>query len=220
MRVLIADDHALVRAGFRALLQEIKGVEVIAEAADGREALRLIGELKPDIAFLDISMPGMNGLEVTARAVKESSDTRIIILSMHADDEYVLQALRSGALGYLLKDSCTDELEEALRMVSRGKMFLCSAVSAHIMEPFANEAALMRSRALRSEKPVGALTARQREVLQLIAEGNTTKEIAAKLDLSIKTVETHRCQIMDRLNIRDIAGLVRYAIRAHIVQPE
>jgi DNA-binding NarL/FixJ family response regulator len=220
MRILLADDHALVRAGFRALIQKIDGVEIIAEAADGHAALRLISELMPDIAFVDISMPGMNGLEVTARAVKESPGTRIIILSMHADDEYVLHALRSGALGYILKDAEIVELERAIQTVSKGKMFLCSTVSDHFAERYPDRSEMARKKTGKDEKHVEALTPRQREILQLIAEGHTTKEIAAKLNLSIKTVETHRSQIMDRLNIRDIAGLVRYAIRSGIVQAE
>ncbi|MBI5633784.1 MAG: response regulator transcription factor [Nitrospirae bacterium] len=220
MRILLADDHALVRAGFRALIQKIEGVEVIAEAADGHEALRLIRELTPDIAFIDISMPGMNGLEVTVRAVKESPATQIVILSMHADDEYVLQALRSGAVGYVLKDAEISELEDALRAVSKGRVYLCSAISDHfaLRYPDRIEAAMKKSG--KETKHFEALTARQREILQLIAEGHTTKEIASKLNLSTKTVETHRSQIMDRLNIRDLAGLVRYAVRSGIVQPE
>lgn len=220
MRILLADDHALVRAGFRALIQKIAGVEVIAEAADGHEALRLIRELTPDIAFMDISMPGMNGLEVTARAMKESLGTRIIILSMHADDEYVLHAIRSGALGYILKDAEIAELERAIQTVSEGKMFLCSAVADHFIGQYPDRIEMAQKKTGKVEKRFEALTPRQREILQLIAEGHTTKEIASKLNLSIKTVETHRSQIMDRLNIRDIAGLVRYAIRSGIVQPE
>lgn len=220
MRILLADDHALVRAGFRALIQKIAGIEVIAEAADGHEALRLIRELTPDVAFMDISMPGMNGLEVTARAMKESLGTRIIILSMHADDEYVLQALRSGALGYILKDAEIAELERAIQTVSEGKMFLCSTVADHFVDQYPDRIEMAQKQAGKDEKYSETLTPRQREVLQLIAEGHTTKEIASKLSLSIKTVETHRSQIMDRLNIRDIAGLVRYAIRSGIVQPE
>ncbi len=220
MRTLLADDHALVRAGFRALIQKIDGVEVIAEAADGHTALRLIRELMPDIAFVDISMPGMNGLEVTARALKQCPATRIIILSMHADAEYVLQALRSGAMGYVLKDSKITELELAIKAVSKGKMFLCSTVSDHFAESCPDRIETALKKAGKDNKHAEALTPRQREVLQLIAEGHTTREIALKLDLSIKTVETHRSQIMGRLNIRDIAGLVRYAIRSGIVQPE
>lgn len=220
MRILLADDHALVRAGFSALIQKIDGVEVIAEAADGHEALRLIRELVPDIAFVDISMPGMNGLEVTARAARESPGTRIIILSMHADDEYVLHALRSGALGYILKDAKITELEHAIQTVSEGKMFLCSTVSDHFVDRYPDRIGMAQKKTGKDEKHFEALTPRQREILQLIAEGHTTREIASKLNLSIKTVETHRSQIMDRLNIRDIAGLVRYAIRSGIVQPE
>ncbi|MBI5848958.1 MAG: response regulator transcription factor [Nitrospirae bacterium] len=220
MRILLADDHALVRAGFRALIQKIEGVEVIAEAADGHEALRLIRELLPDIAFVDISMPGINGLEVTARAVKECPGTRIIILSMHADDEYVLQALRSGALGYILKDAKISELEGAIQTVCKGKIYLCTTVADHFAQHYPERIETAWKKTGKDEKHFETLTPRQREILQLIAEGHTTKEIAAKLNLSIKTIETYRSQIMDRLNIRDLASLVRYAIRSGIVQPE
>ncbi|MBA4372374.1 MAG: DNA-binding response regulator [Thermodesulfovibrio sp.] len=219
LRIILAEDHALVRAGFRALLRKIDGVEVIAEAADGNQALCLIRDLRPDIAILDISMPGLNGLEVTARAAKEYPDTRIIILSMHADDSYVLQALRAGASGYVLKDADISEFEQGVQAVGRGKVFLCSAVDEHITARYPGGAEAI-GKTGGDENPFAILTPRQREVLQLIAEGLTTREIAGRLNLSIKTIETHRTQIMDRLNIRDLAGLVRYAIRSGIASPE
>lgn len=220
VRILIADDHALVRSGLKALLCQLTGVAVIAEAGDGLEALRLIREIKPEIALLDISMPGLNGIDVTMRASKACPETRIIILSMHADREYVLQALRAGALGYVLKDADSSELEDAISAVGSGKTYLCASVAKGISDEYPDPIRRLSGREISSEALFSVLTARQREILQLISEGNTTKEIASKLDLSIKTIETHRSQIMDRLNIRDIAGLVRYAIRSGIIRPE
>jgi DNA-binding NarL/FixJ family response regulator len=214
LRTLLADDHSLVRAGLRSLLEEMADVEVVGEAADGLEALRLIGELKPDVAFFDISMPGMNGLEAAARAASEHPRTRVIILSMHVDDEYVRRALVAGAAGYLLKNSDRSELEMALRAVARGESWLAPEVSSRVVAAYT-----------RGDKPAASgtlelLTRRQREVLQLIAEGLSTKEIASRLDLSVKTVETHRAELMERLDIHGVAGLVRYAIRVGIVRPE
>lgn len=220
VRVIIADDHSLVRAGFRALVNQVGGIEVVAEAGDGLEALRLVKELHPDIIMADISMPGMNGIELTGRISKEFPDSRVIILSMHADEEYVIRALRAGAAGYMLKDAGTDELELALRSVIKGKTFLSPSVSKQVIDDY-----LLRVGSKNSDSETGdglseCLTPRQREVLQLIAEGLTTKEIAQRLNLSIKTVDTHRTQTMERLDIHDIAGLVRYAIRKGIIATE
>jgi DNA-binding NarL/FixJ family response regulator len=214
LRTLLADDHALVRAGLRALLEEMADVEVVAEAADGHEALRLIGELKPDVCFLDISMPGLNGLETAARVAREHPRTRVIILSMHVDDEYVRRALMAGAAGYLLKNSDRSELEMALRAVARGESWLTPEVSTRVVAAYA------RGEIPAESGPFELLTGRQREVLQLIAEGLSTKEIAARLNLSVKTVETHRAELMERLDIHGVAGLVRYAMRVGIVHPE
>lgn len=210
LRILLADDHTLVRAGFRALLDGIPDFEVVGEADNGHEALRLIGELNPDVAIVDISMPELNGLETTARATKEYPRTRIAILSMHADEEYVRQALASGAAGYLLKNASKMELELAVRAVARGENWLSSGVSKPVVAAYTRGGDAPRG-------PFEVLTPRQREVLQLIAEGHSTKEIAQRLGLSGKTVETHRAQIMDRLGIHGVQGLVRYAIRAGIV---
>ncbi len=217
VRVFLADDHALVRAGIRSLLAEMDGVEVVAEAGEGHEALRLIAETKPDVAFLDIGMPGMNGLEVAGRVKREHPATRVVILSMHATEEYVLQALRAGASGYLLKDAETAELELALRAVMKGETYLTPAVSRKVIADYMGRVEGKRSQ---DTGAFGILTPRQREVLQMIAEGLTTKDIARKLNLSVKTVETHRMQLMERLDIHDIAGLVRYAIRAGLVSEE
>ena len=210
IRVLLADDHALVRAGFRALLQSLPDMEVVAEAGDGREALRLIDLHQPDVVLMDIGMPGLNGLEAAARIVEESPHIRVIILSMHATEEYVLRALRAGAVGYLLKDAGTAELELAVRAVVRGEMYLSPAVSKHVIAEYVQRV---------SSKPNSfeQLSPRHREILQLIAEGQTTKEIAQTLNLSVKTVETYRTQLMERLDIHDIAGLVRYAIRMGLI---
>jgi DNA-binding NarL/FixJ family response regulator len=213
IRVVLADDHALVRAGFRALLQSLPDMEVVAEAGDGREALRLITLHQPDVVLMDIGMPGLNGLEAAARVVEESPQTRIIILSMHATEEYVLRALRTGAVGYLLKDAGTTELELAVRAVMRGEMYLSPAVSKHVIAEYVQ-------RVSSEPNSFEQLTPRHREILQLIAEGQTTKEIAQILNLSVKTVETYRTQLMERLDIHDIAGLVRYAIRMGLISPD
>ncbi len=211
--VLLADNHTLVRAGLRALLQNIQGIRVVAEAGDGREALRLIAAHQPDVVLMDIAMPEMNGLEATARVVKEFPNVRVIILSMHANEEYVLQALRMGAAGYVLKDSGVSELELALRAIAKGETYLSPAVSKHVVADY------MR-RVGSESSSLEQLTPRQREILQLLVEGRTMKEIAKLLYISVKTVETHRAQLMERLGIHDVAGLVRYAIRMGLVTPE
>jgi DNA-binding NarL/FixJ family response regulator len=213
LRVLLADDHALVRAGVRVLLESLDGVEVVGEAAEGHEALRLIGELAPDLALVDISMPGLNGLEVTARVARDHPRTRVIVLSMHADDEYVYRAFRAGAAGYLLKKADRRELEMALRAVARGENWISPSVSKKVIAAFAGGAE-------RADDPIEILTPRQREILQLVAESHSTKAIAHRLELSVKTVESHRAQLMERLGIHDVAGLVRYAIRLGIVRVE
>jgi len=212
IRVVLADDHALVRAGMRSLLRDIEGVEVVGEAADGAQALALAERERPDVVLLDIAMKGMNGLEAAARFRELHPGIKVIILSMHASEEYVLQALRAGAAAYLIKDSATAELEIALRSVMRGETYLSPAISRQVVEGY-----VQRVGAGAGED---ALTPRQREVLRRIAEGRSTKEIAFDLGLSVKTVETHRAQIMERVGIRDVAGLVRYAMRTGLVPPE
>lgn len=213
IRVLVADDHALVRAGIRALLQALPDIEVVAEAGDGREILPLIETHHPDVVLMDIAMPGMNGLEAAARVARDCPAVRVVILSMHASEEYVLQALRAGAGGYLLKDAATPELELAIRAVARGETYLSPRVSKHVVAEYIQRVA-------GEAGPLELLTPRQREVLQLLAEGRTTKEIAQRLDISVKTVETHRAQLMARLDIHDVAGLVRYAVRVGLVSPD
>ena len=210
IRIVLADDHTLFRAGIRALLAGIAWVEVVAEAADGREALQLIDLHRPDVALLDIGMAELNGLEVAGQVTATYPHVRVIMLSMHAHEEYVLQALRTGAVGYLLKDADTVELELALKAVMRGEPYLSPAVSKHVVSGYIQHAG-------GAPDALDRLSLRQRETLQLIAEGHTTQEIAYRLGISVKTVEKHRAQLMERLDIHDVAGLVRYAIRAGLV---
>ncbi len=210
IRVLLADDHALVRAGIRALLQKIDGVQVVGEAENGREALELIEKLKPDLALLDIAMPELDVLTVAARVAQEFPEVRIIMLSMHSDQEYVIRALRAGAKGYLLKGARSSELELAVTAVARGETYLSPAAVIHVVDDVVR-------RAKGEPAPLDRLTSRQRQVLQLIAEGNTRKEIAQKLKVSSKTVDTYRAQLMNHLNIHDTAGLVRFAISVGLI---
>ncbi|HJQ99491.1 MAG TPA: response regulator transcription factor [Candidatus Polarisedimenticolaceae bacterium] len=211
MRILLADDHTLVRAGLRALVESIEGAEVVGESGEGREALEMIGTLRPDVALLDIGMPGLNGLEVARRAAEASPRTRVIILSMHAEDTYVRQALRAGVAGYLLKGAAVSELPLALQSVMRGETYLTPRVSQVVVSE------MLRDGPSEAD-PLQGLTDRQREILQLIAEGKSTKEIASVLDVSVKTVETHRARLMERLNIRDVPGLVRFALKAGLIE--
>jgi DNA-binding NarL/FixJ family response regulator len=211
IHILLAEDHVLVRAGIRALLQRLPDVVVVGEASTGREALALAGALHPDIVLMDIAMPDLNGLDAAARLAREEPRTKIIILSMHAAEEYVRQALQAGAAGYVLKDAAPAELELAIRAVARGETFLSPGVSRQVMEGYVSGRGV--------EKPHGLerLTPRQREVLQLVAQSKSTKDIAFDLGLSVKTIETHRAQLMDRLDIHDVAGLVRFAVRMGLV---
>ena len=212
IRVVLVDDHALVRAGMRSLLGSMPQVEVVGEASSGEEALALARTALPDIVLMDIAMKGLTGLEAARRMREASPRSRVIILSMHSGEEYVLQALRAGAVGYLLKDAATGELELALRSVMRGESWFSPAVSRQVVEGYVQRVG--------GESAADVLTARQREVLRLVAGGKSTKEIAYDLNLSVKTVETHRAQIMERLGIRDVAGLVRYALRTGLVPPD
>ena len=215
IRVLLADDHVLMRAGITALLQRIPDLTVVAEADDGRDALRLIATYRPDIAMLDISMPELNGLDVAERVEREFPDVRVIILSMHATSDYVLRAMRMGASGYLLKGARLAELDLAITSVARGETYLSPAAAKHVIGGYRDQAS--GTAAAADAQSQERLTARQREILQLIAEGKTTKEIARVLTLSAKTVEMHRAQLMERLDIHDVARLVRYALRTGII---
>lgn len=213
LRVVLADDHALVRAGIRSLLERIPGVTVVGEAETGIDALALIQNRQPDIALVDIAMRGLNGLEVAARVATDFPQVRVIILSMHANEEYVAQALRAGAVGYLLKDSATAELDLALEAACRGETYLSPAISRTVISGYL---ARLSGAGRATASP---LTPRQREILTLVANGKSTKEIAHTLNLSVKTVETHRAQLMERLNIHDVAGLVKYALHVGLIPP-
>ena len=213
LRVILADDHTLVRAGLRSLVEQLKDVTVVAEANNGHEVLSLAATHHPDVVLMDITMPGMNGFEAALRLKKDHPHVRIIILSMHTSEEYVLQALRAGASGYLVKDSAPLELGLALQSVARGETYLSPPISRQVVDNY-------MQRMGQGDQPLAQLTGRQREILQLIAEGGSTKEIARKLNVSVKTVETHRAQLMERLDIHDVAGLVRFAVRHGLVGTE
>lgn len=205
-RIVLADDHALVRSGIKSLLMAMSGIEVVGEADDGNAAIELTEKLKPDVVVMDIAMKGMNGLEAVRRLRAEHPATKFLMLSMYGSEEYVMQALNAGANGYLFKDSAAYELEKALIEVIHGRQYLDSHISRDALDLYMKKVA-------QDGTPVEVLTPRQREILQLIAEGNNTKEIAYRLNVSAKTIETHRAQLMERLEIRDVPGLVRYAIR-------
>jgi DNA-binding NarL/FixJ family response regulator len=210
IRVLLADDHKLFRAGIRALLQTLGDIEVVAEAGDGREALRLVSDHRVDVALMDIMMPNLNGLDAAARMAHAFPRTRIIMLSMSADEDSVLKTLRAGAVGYLVKTADPAELELAIRASMRGEKFLSSAVSEHVV-------AACLKRLDKEQTSLERLTPRQREVLQLVAEGHTTKDIANRLSISAKTAEAYRGELMKALDIHDVASLTRYAIRVGLV---
>lgn len=211
-RVVLVDDHPLVRAGLRTLLDEMPEIEVVAEAGDGAAGLEAVRRLRPELLITDVAMQPMSGLELLERARAEFPDLRVIVLSMLSSDEYVMRALRAGASAYLLKDAATVELELALAAVARGQTYLSPGASQRLVE---------RTLAAGGAKgPLESLTQRQREILKLIAQGVHAKEIGHRLKISAKTVDAHRAQIMQRLGIRDLAGLVRFAIRAGLIAPE
>lgn len=206
--VLLADDHVLVRQALRMVLER-EGLTVRGEACDGHEAVRLAGELKPDLAVLDVAMPTLNGLDAARQIGKVSSRTRTIILTMYIDDHYVIDALRAGVRGYVIKTQAAQDLVAAIRTVTQGQLYLSPGVSAVVVDAYL----------ARSYAPVDPLTLRERQVLQLVAEGKTSKEIATILALGVKSVESYRVRIMHKLEIHNTAGLVRYAIREGLVQP-
>jgi DNA-binding NarL/FixJ family response regulator len=210
IRILLADDHALVRAGIRTLVEKIPNVEVVGEASTGRQALEMVKTRLPNLVFMDIAMAELGGLEALPRITKDFPGVRVIILSAHANEEYVIRALRSGAAGYMLKDAATAELELAITSVSEDKTYLSPSISRPVIDSYLERVGGPLS-------PLEQLTPRQREILQSIAEGKNTKDIASDLDISVKTIESHRLQLMERLNIHDIPGLVRYAIRSGLV---
>lgn len=212
IRTLIADDHALVRAGIRALVEKIKGVTVIAEAGKGNEAVELINELKPDLVLLDITMPDGSGFDVLHHLTKNFPVSRVIVLTVHEAGEYAIRALREGAAGFLPKSAASTELEQAINTVMKGETYISPETSRKTL--------LEYGKGTTKRDQLANLSPRQREVLRLIAEGRTTKQIAQTLEISVKTVETHRSQLMERLDIHDVAGLVRYAIIVGLINVE
>ena len=212
MRVLVADDHAIVRRGLRSLLETEPGLNVVAEAADGIEALRLADEHDPDIVILDVGMPRLNGIDVAARLQKLKRPPRVIILSMHADESYIIRALAAGARAYLLKDATDEDLLPALRTVASGKPYFSPAVAGVLVEDYVRQ---LQTRGLSDSYHL--LTDREKEVLQLLAEGRTNKEVASILNLGLSTVETHRGNLMQKLNLHNTAEIVLYAVRKGII---
>lgn len=212
-RILLADDHTLVRTGIRALLETLPGIAIAGETGDGIEAVERVRRDPPDAILLDITLPGLNGLEVAARIARLDVPTRVLMLSMHASPEYAARAFAAGAAGYLNKDSAFDELATALETIWTGRRYLCRALDPSAVQQFERQAG-------KGESELALLTPRQREILQLVAEGHGTRQIAERLFLSVKTVESHRSQIMQRLNIFDVPGLVRFAIRNGLVSSE
>ncbi|MBI4463537.1 MAG: response regulator transcription factor [Acidobacteria bacterium] len=208
IRVVLADDHVVLRQALKSLLEEA-GMHVVAEASEGREAVPLVSKLHPDIVVLDISMPLMNGLEAARELHQASPKTGTIVLSRHDADQFVIAALNSGVRGYVLKTQATNDLIQAIRQVHNGEVYLSPGVSRALIEAFLSK----------SGTPADSLSPRERQVLQLIAEGKSTKEIATHLFISVKTVESHRTRLMQKLNIHDVASLVRYAIRVGLVEP-
>jgi DNA-binding NarL/FixJ family response regulator len=213
MRILLADDHALVRAGIRTLLEKIPNAEVVGEAGTGREALEMMKTKLPNLVLMDIAMAELGGLEALPRIIKKFPGVKVIILSAHANEEYVIRALRDGASGYLLKDAAATELRLAIDSVAEGKVYLSPSISRTVIDSYEKRVGEVLS-------PLEQLTSRQREILQSIAEGKNTKEIAGELEISIKTVEAHRLQLMERLGIHDVPSLVRFAIRTGLVSAE
>ena len=210
IRILLVDDHVLVRAGIRGLIEDIPGTQIVAEAANGREAIAAAKQHKPDLVIMDISMKELNGIEATQSIIHDVPGTKVLMLSMHSAEEFVRRSIKAGASGYVAKDSLPLELRMAIEALMRGEIYLSSRVSRHVVAAFAEPRP-------EGESSLDSLTLRQREVLQMIAEGKTTREMAQALDVSVKTVETHRAALMERLGIHDVAGLVRFAARNHLV---
>lgn len=207
IRILLADDHAVVRQGFRMILGAQSDMEIVAEAGNGREAVESAEKLRPDVVVMDVAMPELNGIEATRRITDASPHTRVLALSMHKDSVYVREILRAGARGYLLKDSPAPELVAAVRAVASGEGYLSPAVSNAVLDDYRRHVT----------NPIDLLTSREREVLQMLAEGKTNKEIAVVLNLSVYTVDAHRGRIMEKLNLHSINELVRFAVRNGLV---
>jgi DNA-binding NarL/FixJ family response regulator len=212
IRILLADDHAVVRDGVRALLEKQTDMEVVAEAADGREAAQLAEDLRPDVVIMDVGMPNLNGIDATRRILNAHPQIAVVILSMHQDESYVLRSLKAGAKGYLLKDSLRSDVLDAIRAVAQGRSFLTRKISRMMQEDYIQE---MEQRGL--EDSYDLLTDREREVLQLAAEGKPNKEIAGALNISLTTVETHRTHILQKLGLHSVPELILYAVRKGII---
>ena len=215
MRVVIADDHGVVRQGIRGVLEAIDGLEVVGEAGDGEEALEMIADLDPDVVVLDVNMPGKSGLDVTTALRQDGHPARVLILSMHDDPEYVLQAVRSGADGYVLKDAPPAELRDAVKAVHDGREYFTARVTQQLSVGLRQE---IEEEQLRTR--LDSLTNRETEVLLLVAEGLTNREIGEKLEISPRTVETHRERVMDKLRIRTVAGLTRFVVENELDRQE
>jgi two-component system response regulator NreC len=207
IHILLADDHAVVRQGFKMILAAQPDMEIVGEAGNGREALDLAGQLQPDVIVMDVAMPELNGIEATRRVADVSPRTRVLALSMHKDSVYVREILRAGARGYLLKDSIASDLLAAVRAIARGEGYLSPGVSDAVLNDYRRHVT----------DPIDLLTSREREVLQMIAEGKTNKEIATVLNLSVYTVDAHRGRIMEKLNLHSVTDLVRFAVRCGLV---
>ena len=208
IRVVLADDHTLVRQGLRSLLER-EGIQVVGEAQDGHELLQLAGKHSPDVAVIDIGMPLLNGLDAARELKRAAPKTKAILLTRHNEDEYLIEALRAGAKGYLLKNQAASDLVHAIHLVCRGQIYLSPGMSTVVVGAYLSKA----------ELPVDPITSREREVLQLVAEGKSTKDIASLLGISVKTADSHRSRLMRKLDIHEVASLVRYAVRKGLVQP-
>ncbi|HEV3419438.1 MAG TPA: response regulator transcription factor [Candidatus Acidoferrum sp.] len=207
-RIVLADDHVLVRQGLKSLLER-EHFQIMAEASDGQDAVRLIEANDPDIAILDISMPTLNGIDAARGLSRSAPKTKVILLTQHEEEQYIHEALEAGVKGYVLKNQVANDLIQAIRQVCRGEFYLSPGISRAVMEAYRNK----------SERPADPLTARERQVLQLIAEGKSTKDTASVLGISVKTAESHRMRLMQKLNIHETASLVRYAVRRGLIQP-
>jgi two-component system, NarL family, response regulator NreC len=207
-RIVLADDHVLVRQGLKSLLER-EHFQVMAEASDGQDAVRLIESHHPDIAILDISMPTLNGIDAARGLSRSAPKTKVILLTQHEEEQYIHEALEAGVKGYVLKNQVANDLIQAIRQVCRGEFYLSPGISRAVMEAYRNKA----------ERPADPLTVRERQVLQLIAEGKSTKDTASVLGISVKTAESHRMRLMQKLNIHETASLVRYAVRRGLIQP-
>jgi two-component system, NarL family, response regulator NreC len=207
IRILLTDDHAVVRQGFKMILAAQPDMEIVGEAGNGREAIELAGRLKPDVVVMDVAMPELNGIEATRRIAESAPHARVLALSMHKDSVYVREVLRAGARGYLLKDSVAGDLVSAVRAVARGEGYLSPGVSDAVLDDYRKHVT----------NPIDLLTSREREVLQMLAEGKTNKEIASVLNLSVYTIDAHRGRIMEKLNLHSINDLVRFAVRNGLI---